>query len=142
MIRNIEKIPGYTIDENGNVFSSRGKKVYTKIKYNGYLVVKFGDRRKSGNTKQYLVHRLVAEAFLENPNNKPFVNHKDRNKKNNNVSNLEWVNSIENNIHWVLDESNLIQGIKEIIESLPDNFLAKDLYPLIESFIKKSHIEK
>ena len=140
MVKDLSKIPGYTIDSKGNIFNSRGKKAYTKIKYNGYMVIKYGDRRKSGVPKQYLVHRLVAETFLENPENKPFVNHKDRNKMNNSVDNLEWVDNIENTMHWVMEESNLVDNIKQIIDSLPDDFLAKDLYPILESFIKKSHI--
>jgi len=45
---------------------------------------------KNGVSKHYSVHRLVAEAFVDNPNNYPKVNHKDENPLNNNVSNLEW----------------------------------------------------
>ena len=66
-----------------------GKAQLLKItaKQDGYLVVRLSKESKS---KIYLVHRLVVEAFLENPNNYPEVNHKDENPGNNNVSNLEW----------------------------------------------------
>ena len=57
---------------------------------NGYLKVKLC---KDGKEKAFTVHRLVAEAFLPNPHNYSCVNHKDENKQNNNVSNLEWCNS-------------------------------------------------
>ena len=59
---------------------------------NGYMQVKV-----SG--KQIYVHRLVAQAFIPNPDNKPQVNHKDGNKANNNVNNLEWVTNKENISH-------------------------------------------
>ena len=49
--------------------------------------------------KQFYVHRLVAMAFIENPQNKPFVNHKDSNPSNNHVDNLEWVTHAENAQH-------------------------------------------
>ena len=54
---------------------------------NGYLYVKLC---KEGKRKQYRINRLVAQAFLENPQNLPEVNHKDKNPKNNCVDNLEW----------------------------------------------------
>jgi hypothetical protein len=54
---------------------------------------------KSGKRHQFYVHRLVAEHFLENKSNKKEVNHIDFNKTNNNIKNLEWCSSYENQLH-------------------------------------------
>ena len=51
--------------------------------------------------KKLSVHRVVAQAFIINKDNKPFVNHKDLNKENNHVSNLEWVTHSENCLHYI-----------------------------------------
>ena len=62
----------------------------------GYMRIKLS---KNGIRTWYLVHRLVALAFIENPDEKPYVNHKDGNKANNSVDNLEWCTSRENQVH-------------------------------------------
>ena len=62
----------------------------------GYLAVGLCG---AGGRKNYLVHRLVAKAFLPNPDNRPQVNHKDGDKAHNEDSNLEWATSKENNAH-------------------------------------------
>lgn len=64
---------------------------------NGYLRVCLG---KHKNQKYYRVHRLVAEAFIPNPDDKPYVNHKDLDRQNNKVENLEWVTPLENTEHY------------------------------------------
>ena len=63
---------------------------------NGYLKV---DLCKNGKQKTFTVHRLVATVFISNPKNFPVVNHKDENKLNNNVSNLEWCTVLYNNCY-------------------------------------------
>lgn len=79
------------IKKNGII---KSKNVY--LHKTNYVVSTFC---KNGFQKTFRVHRLVAQAFIPNPNNKPYVNHKDGNKQNNCVSNLEWVTHIENMEH-------------------------------------------
>ena len=87
----------YSISDDGKVYS-KVRNIYLKLnnKKNGYVYVTLQVKNKK-YTKR--VHRLVAEAFIPNPQNKPFVNHIDGNKSNNVVQNLEWVTGSENNIH-------------------------------------------
>ena len=76
---------------------------------NGYEYVSYLDDK--GNTRKRLVHRLVAQAFLPNPDNKPEVDHKNTNRSDNNVDNLSWV-SKEENTNNPLSHINRVQGQK------------------------------
>ncbi len=73
-----------------------GKILKQKISNSGYLTIPL---RKEKKQKNYLVHRLLCIQFLENPENKKCVNHKDSNRTNNNLENLEWCTHSENNSH-------------------------------------------
>lgn len=85
----------YLIDEYGNVYSKYWKKFLNQRESKGYLRVALSfDGEKEA--RQISVHRLVALQFIPNPENKPHVNHKDNNPKNNHVSNLEWCTQKEN----------------------------------------------
>ena len=87
----------YTIDIFGNVFSIRSsKKIKTFIAENGYKRVSI---TLKGKEKKYPIARLVAKAFIPNPNNYPFINHKNGNKLDNSIYNLEWCTASMNSKH-------------------------------------------
>ena len=83
------------VNNNGTSILIKGKLKHPFIN-NGYLQVALYANCKG---KKKYIHRLVAQAFISNPQNKPEVNHKDGNKSNNRVENLEWVDKIENQRH-------------------------------------------
>jgi hypothetical protein len=89
----------YEISENGEVRNLKTKEL-KKLNSGGtsvYLLVQI--YICNGKRKNYLIHRLVAKYFVDNPENKSQVNHIDKNKLNNNYSNLEWVTPKENMEH-------------------------------------------
>ena len=88
----------YSAREDGEIYSSYSKRILTKTisKREGYYKVTV---RIGGRTTTQWVHRMIAEAFVPNPNNLPFVNHKDGDKLNNLPNNLEWVTNLENVTH-------------------------------------------
>ena len=86
--KQINGYPNYIIFEDGRVLNTkRGRFLKPIVQANGYTHVELFNKYGS---KQFAVHRLVACAFIENPNHYPVVNHKDENHSNNHVSNLEW----------------------------------------------------
>jgi hypothetical protein len=91
----------YQVSDKGNVralnFKRTGQTKLLKLNVHcGYYYVNLYEK---GKYKTFRVHRLMALAFIENPQNKPFINHKDGNKLNNSLENLEWCTPKENTIH-------------------------------------------
>lgn len=95
--KDVEGFNGYQVSDTGLVKSNKywgqfkrrnkGGLLEQRTYYNGY---KYVNLYKKGHMYSLKVHRLVAQAFIPNPNNYPQINHKDENRANNNASNLEW----------------------------------------------------
>ena len=110
-MKNIKDLKGYEnsyqISDSGRIFTKRrlignqiyyGKELVPQLTQDGYLKVTLS---KNGDCKKFYLHRLVAIQFIENSTNLPQVNHKDGNKLNNNINNLEWCTKQENQSHAV-----------------------------------------
>lgn len=106
MIKPIPQNPTYGITDMGEVINLETNfKLKLSKKSNGYMQVKLFIKYDTKTKKHYYnylhVHRLVAKAYIPNPNNLPCVNHIDGNKENNTVSNLEWCTCKQNMQHAV-----------------------------------------
>lgn len=82
-VRSLER----KVFQQGRIQTYQGSVITPYIINSGYLCVKLS---KNNKKRAFTIHRLVAESFIENPNNYPCINHKDENRHNNNVANLEW----------------------------------------------------
>lgn len=124
------KYPGYFIDESGNAYRVpgkydkntklneyglvplnthlRGNPAHKKYQYPSINVTLRDENGKYLRQKKENIHRLVAEAFIPNPYNYDSVDHKDRNKHNNHVSNLRWCSIDDNKRSWERDEKYLM----------------------------------
>jgi len=84
----------YEVSDDGQVRRCDGREVGQWAGWGGYMLVRF-----SGPRKMLRVHRLVAEAFVSNPDGLPFVNHIDHDRQNNIAANLEWCTQQQNLAH-------------------------------------------
>lgn len=133
----------FTISDKGEVYDTLLNRVmcqYTKP--NGYKFV----RLLNENNKAFCpyVHRLVALAFVKNKDNKPEVNHKDGDKTNNNVSNLEWMSHSENQLHRyrVLRKESPLKGrslfgnMKSVVQKTLDGKVIETYPSLLDASTK------
>lgn len=105
----------FSVSENGEILSKRTNKLLklrkTKSGYQIFVMSNIDDKKRVC----FYVHKMVAETWIENPENKPEANHIDGIKTNNNVSNLEWVTRSENMLHAYktgLYDVSKISGVK------------------------------
>lgn len=119
----IEHHDNYEVSDLGNVRNKKSKSLLKPFVLNNkYLKVTLS---KNGKAKQFFIHRLVAEAFIPNPNNLPQVNHiKEFEKTNNCVENLEWCNHSYNQNYGTRNARVSEKLRKKIIQyDLNDNYI-------------------
>ena len=109
----IADYPRYFVKENGQIWDSKKNRFLRQFvrSKKGYLAVNL---YKDGIGKMFSVHRLVAQAFIPNPNNLTMVNHKDEKPQNNHKDNLEWCDAQYNNTYGTrLEKSRVSQTNRE-----------------------------
>lgn len=107
----------YMVSKDGKIYSLIKNKLMKQIETkNGYLVVYLKPKNKR---RVFKIHRIVAITFLRNENNYPHINHKDGNKKNNKLNNLEWCSPKQNmehslrlGLHKNLNTKNAVEKLK------------------------------
>jgi hypothetical protein len=140
-----EPIPGYDgygVSRSGVVVSTIGNdspRELSLIPNNGYVSVSLPD--SNGKYNKVGVHRLVAKTYIQKPENKPEVNHKDFNRANNTIENLEWVTTKEN-IRHASGASDVVMEIKDMISNgmrNKDIALSLNVPPSYVSMIRNGH---
>lgn len=127
MEKEIKDFPGYSITDNGKVISYKYKTpriLKTWCQKSGYENIKLC---KNNQTYHFLIHRLVAEAFIPNPNNLPEVNHINKDRQDNRVENLEWSDRIDN----VYDSYSTMSPIRNFRECV---LITEDKSKIIKEF--------
>ena len=99
----IKDFPTYTIDEDGTITNKHGRIMAQRLNHKGYFRVGL---YKNGKQYYRFVHRLLGEAFIPNPDNKPCIDHIDRNRQNNSLDNLRWATLSENGQNRTISENN------------------------------------
>ncbi len=126
--------PNYEVTKTGLVRNKETKHLLALQKIKGYLRVELS---RNGERHNYGVHRLVAIQFIPNPENKPEVNHKDFNRCNNNVENLEWVTRQENSDHKIKGRGEALYQtmVKNALNAVESNKKAVLQYDMNNNFI-------
>lgn len=108
---------------NGKTYCIIKEKIRKNVEFKGYRALIL---YKNAKQKRYLLHRIVAQAFIPNPKNKPQINHINGIKNDNRVSNLEWVSQLENNRHaWSIGLSTRNTYTKEMRNKMSNSAKGK-----------------
>lgn len=126
--KTLDNFKKYEISSFGNIKNKNTKRILNPGIKSGYLHVSITNN--NGDRKSCKIHRLVALTFIPNPLNKETVNHKDHNKLNNNLSNLEWATTTEQNNH----KRKCKKEIQELISSRPVWRIDKDTNKKLEYY--------
>lgn len=142
--RKLKEYPTYRIYNTGKIYSEHTKKfLVLRSDDSGYKQVTLYNG-KHNTRKTFKVHILVAKVFIPNPMNKPEVNHKDCNKGNNKITNLEWVTKHENMHHASLysykNREYLSPLTTEMVKEIPILLQLGMSIKLIATLYKVAHI--
>lgn len=132
----------YLISDTGHVYSLKTEKYLKSCKYkDGYYIVSLSKNKKH---KSVLVHRLVAQAFIPNPSNKPTVDHINRDKTDNRVENLRWASRHEQQVNRDFTSYREKRGIRiiEIVDNKEVEYLSLNVVPDINIKALLYHISK
>jgi hypothetical protein len=146
----IDNYLNYMVSNFGRIkninYRGTGKTKFIKgTKHNNYTYITLS---KNNKLKAYLLHRLVAEAFIPNPENKPCINHKDCNRQNNRTDNLEWCTQKENIQYMdklkrrVANKKLNEEEVKIIKEIKKQGYSYKKVWELFKNKITLSGFEK
>ena len=118
LFKPIDGYDNYFVSNFGNVKNNKTNRILKHLNHRqGYKEIHLS---KNGKRKIFKIHRLVAIAFLENPDNKPKVDHIDNNPANNNVKNLRWATSSDNSCNRGKQKNNT-SGFKGVAFHKPTN---------------------
>lgn len=143
--KELKRIKGYSryvIDRNGIIYDTfHNNRMVSQYEDNlGYKICRLHDGEKF-TTKR--VHRLVAKTYVSNPDNLPQVNHKDCNKLNNNVNNLEWCTNRDNTLHGYKHDVYIFKKgtlLIKVYDALTNNFIGE--YKYMKNMCNELHLDR